>query len=129
MGKWLLLATLVLVGLIVVYRERIFLRDPLAHVEVNGQAQQNLRVFINYSNDVMVQSPDLATSYIVQGWNKLPGIPANLTCVQGLMCLTEADHAPVSPLVGPKHEPKVQMTTKQVSFIDGDGALVKVTLR
>ena len=76
-----------------------------------------------------MQSADLSTSYIVQGWNKLPGVPSHLTCVQGLVCLTEADHAPSAPLADLRHEPKVEMTTRFVSFIDGEGALVKVSLR
>lgn len=129
MRRILLLAIAALVVLIVVYRERIFLRDPLAHVDRNGEHQEGLRVFLNYSNDILVQSDDLSTSYIVQGWNKLPGIPSHLTCLQGLVCITEADHAPIAPLSDPRHEPKVEMTTRMVSFHDSNGALVTVTLR
>ena len=129
MGKWALLGTVVLVVLLAVYRERIFVRDPLARVERNGQQQEGLRVFLNYSNDVLVQSGDFSTTYMVQGWNKLPGVPSHLWCIQLLMCVTEADHAPTAPLLDVKHEHKVEMTTKMVSYRDDDGALVQVMLR
>ncbi len=129
MRRLLLLVTVVGVVLIGVYRERIFLRDPIGHVERDGVRLPELRVFLNYSNDVMVQSPDLATSYIVQGWNRLPGIPAHLMCVQGLVCVTEAEHASAAPMAGLKRETKVEMTNRVVSFRAGDGALVQVILR
>jgi hypothetical protein len=37
-----------------VYRERLFLRDPLGVVERDGVKEDGARVFINYSNDVLM---------------------------------------------------------------------------
>ena len=119
----------VLLVLVWVYRQRIFVRDPLGRVERNGVRQENVRVFLNYSNDVMVEDMDVHRHYLVQGWNRMPGVVGHLVCVQGLACFTEADKAETTPLGGTKYRPKVEMTNKQVSFVDGDGALVTVKLR
>ena len=44
-----------LVVFVVVFRQRIFIRDPLGKVERNGIAQDGARLYINYSNDVLVE--------------------------------------------------------------------------
>ena len=92
MRKLLLLLTVGLVVFLVVYRERLFLWDPLARVERGGVRDDHARVFINYSNDVLVQNDSGPTQYlyVVQNWNQLPGVPAHLSCVRFLVCLTDA---------------------------------------
>ncbi len=55
MRKILIVGTLLLVVFVVVFRQRIFVRDPLGKVERNGVAQDGTRLYINYSNDVMVE--------------------------------------------------------------------------
>ena len=45
MRRLLMLLTLVLVALAVVYRDRLYLRDPLGKVTQNGVEQQDARVF------------------------------------------------------------------------------------
>ena len=105
-----------------VYRERLFLRNPLGAVERNGVKQDGARVFINYSNDVLVQ--DRGRWVLVQGWDVVAGIPAQLNCVQGLACMTEADHAEMTA-VGKGAE----MSSQLVTFVDDEGVAVRVTLR
>ena len=104
------------------YRQRLFLRDPLGVVERAGVKQDGARVFINYSNDVLVQ--DGARWILVQGWSGVPGVPVRLNCVQGLACMTEAEHAEVTPA-----GTKVEMSNRVVTFVDGEGGAVRVTLR
>jgi hypothetical protein len=87
------------------------------------------RVFINFSNDVLVEEPGRGERYLVQHWNMLPGVPKRLSCVRWMVCWTEADHAESVALGGAGYHPRVEMSNRQVSFVDGDGVPVKVTLR
>ncbi len=128
MGKILLVLTVLLVVFVAVYRDRIFLRDPLGTVTRSGEKVEDTRVFINYSNDVLVQEQGGSQMWAVQHWNGLQTVPAGLTCVQGMLCL-----APAERLTGEdgnvlSHHEAV-MTAREVNFVDGEGRPVQVTLR
>jgi hypothetical protein len=127
--KILVVGTLLLVIFVAVFRQRIFLRDPLGKVERNGVAVDGARLFINFSNDVLVEEPGTERRYLVQGWSGVPGVPQILGCVQGLACWTDADHAAVFPLDGRGAGAKAVMSAKQVTFADETGAQVRVQLR
>ena len=128
------LVVLFLVALIY-YRQRIYLRDPLATVYRDNVQQSGVEVYINYSNDVLLEEDhgDRATSRIlVQDWNKIPGTPQTLTCLRWTACLTEADKTPTIPVPWTgkgKYDPKVFMTSRQVLFTDGTNAVVRIELR
>lgn len=128
MGRILLVLTVVLVAFVAVYRERIYLRDPLGSVTRAGEKVPDTRVFINYGNDVLVQEAGGSQMWAVQHWNGLQTVPAGLTCVQGIMCL-----APAERLTGEagsvlsSHE--AVMTPREVNFVDGEGRPVQVALR
>jgi hypothetical protein len=128
MGKILAVVTLFLVIFVALNRQRIYLRDPLAAVYHNEVKEDGARVFINYSNDVLVQSGDFTHTkeILVQGWNGVPGIPVEMLCLQGLACLAQANHA---PMVGWSGARTAVMTSKQISFEDGDGTSIRITLR
>jgi hypothetical protein len=128
MKRLLLLLTLVLVVFIALNRQRIYLRDPLGTVYRNEVKQDGAWVFINYSNDVLVQSGGITAvqQYLVQGWNGIPGTPVELKCLLAIACLAQEDHAPMMPLAGAT---KAVMTNRQVSFADGSGTVVHITLR
>jgi hypothetical protein len=69
---------------------------------------------------------------LVQAWNKMPGEPQHLICIRWMACLADADHAATFPIewMGKgKYDPKVSMTSRAVSFVDGDGAAIRVALR
>jgi hypothetical protein len=69
---------------------------------------------------------------LVQGWNKAPGTPVVLHCLRWMACLTDADHATTLPLEWSgkgRYDPRVSMSHREVSFVDGDGTTVRVTLR
>ncbi len=110
-------------------RQRLFVRDPLAEVERNGVKVEGAEVYINFSNDVVVQEPRPPNRYIVQHWNLRPGVPQRLSCVRWMFCWTEADRAESVPLGGDGYQGMVQMSSHEVSFVDGSGAPVRVTLR
>ncbi len=126
MRKLLVLLVLGFVVLVMVYRQRLFLRDPLGRVERAGVRQEGEKVFINYSNDVLLQAPDGTQPILVQGRGATPGQPEHLWCVRELMCVTDADIATVYPL-GPKQTPV--MSSDEVHFNDASGVSVAVQLR
>ena len=137
MKKFLALIVLALVVFVVVYRQRIFLRDPLATVTRDGEKVSGVAVMINYSNDVLLQdhSAGKYRIYLVQNWNKQAEVPAvALTCVQGLACMTDADQATATAIVPGSRGRRpafegVTMTNRFVEFVDEDGDLVRVVLR
>jgi hypothetical protein len=49
-----------------------------------------------------------------------------------MVCLADADHATTLPLQWNgkgKYDPRVTMSSREVSFVNGDGATVQVVLR
>jgi hypothetical protein len=125
----LIVGTLLLVVFVAVFRQRIFVRDPLGKVERNGVAQDGTRVFINYSNDVLVEDSSRHQFVLVQGWSALPGVPQHLFCLTGMVCWTDADRAAVFPVEGVGGKTPAVMSAKEVMFVDESGARVKVALR
>jgi hypothetical protein len=127
MRKFFLLLTLVLIALLAVYRNRVFLRDPLGKVERNGVAVGGAQVYINYSNDVLVMETAAHTMFAVQNWNRTPGTPTELKCIQMLMCVTVADHA-VTP-ENATGDGLATMSNREVSFTDAASSHVRVQIR
>jgi hypothetical protein len=127
--KILIVGTLLVVVFVVVFRQRIFVRDPLGKVERNGVAQDESRLFINYSNDVLVEDAAPHQFVLVQRWSSLPGVPQHLFCLTGLMCWTDADKAAVFPVEGVGGRTPAVMSAKEVRFVDESGAAVRVALR
>jgi hypothetical protein len=123
-----IVGVVLLVVVVAVYRQRLYLRDPLGTVERNGMRVEGARVFINYYNDALVQSADGGRPYLVQR-GSVPGTPAKLSCLRGMMCWTEADIATVVPLGGVDYRPNLVMTNREVTFQDGNGDGVRVVLR
>ena len=128
MRRLLLLLTLVLIALAVVYRDRLYLRDPLGKIARDGVEQADARVFINYENDVLVREKHGSEMFVVQHWNRLQAVPGKLTCIEGLLCLTEADRVTDVGAASAGSSP-AEMTDRQVAFTDANGSKVLVTLR
>jgi hypothetical protein len=125
----LIVGTLLVVVFVVVFRQRVFVRDPLGKMERNGVAQDGARLYINYSNDVLVEDSARHQFVLVQGWSALPGVPQHLFCLTGMVCWTDADKAAVFPVEGVGGKTPAVMSAKEVAFIDGSGAKVRVVLR
>ena len=125
-----MLAGVVLIAVFVaVFRQRIFLRDPLSKVERSGVVQETARVYINYSDDVLLEDAATHGFVLVQGWSRAPGVPQHLSCLNGLACWTDADRAAVFPLRGAGKGVPAAMSAKEVSFVDTSGAGVRIELR
>ncbi len=129
MKRIFIVGTLLLVVFVAAFRQRIFVRDPLGKVERSGVAQDGTRLYINYSNDVLVEDSARHQFVVVQGWNTLPGVPQHLFCLTGLMCWTGADKAAVFPMEGVGGRTPAVMSAKEVTFVDESGARVRVGLR
>ena len=134
MRKILLLVFMVLMVLILVNRQRVYIRDPLATVFRDDVKQDGAQVFINYSYDVLLEQDAEPGAYriLVQGWNRMPGTPVHLVCLRWMACLADADHAPTLPIEGSGrrvYDPRVSMSSREVSFANGDGAAMRVDLR
>jgi hypothetical protein len=125
----LIVGILLLAIFAAVFRQRIFVRDPLGKVERSGVAQDGVRVYINYSNDVLVEDSARHEFVLVQGWSGLPGVPQHLFCLTGLMCWTDADKATVFPVEGAGGRTRAAMSAKEVTFVDESGAGFRVELR
>jgi hypothetical protein len=129
MKKILFFGALLLIVVGVIFRQRIFVRDPLGKVERSGVEQEGARLYINYSNDVLVEDTATHRFLLVQGWNAMPGVPQHLFCLTGLMCWTDADRATVFPMEGAGGKTPAVMSAKEVTLVDESGAPIKVTLR
>jgi len=127
MKRFLLLLSLVVIVFVAVYRERLFLRDPLAKVYRDGVRQQGAQVYINYSNDILVQQPGEVPSYMVQNWNRQPGVPQSLKCLHAMACWSDRDRATLVPLAGAAGP--ATMSDREITFRQSDGGTVRVTLR
>jgi hypothetical protein len=114
---------------VAVFRQRIFLRDPLGKVERSGVAQDAARVYINYSNDVLIEDAATHGFVLVQEWNKTPGVPQHLSCLNGLACWTDADQAAILSIGGAARREPAEMSARQVTFSDSTGDGVRVVLR
>ena len=129
MKRILIVGTLLLVVFLAVFRQRIYLRDPLGKVERNGVPQDGTRLYINYSNDVLLEDAAKHQFLLVQGWSSLPGVPQHLFCLSGMMCWTDADNAAVFSVEGVGGKTRAVMSAKEVTFVDESGAKVRVGLR
>ena len=132
MKKLLIVALVFVVVVLVIFRQRLFLRDPLAKVERNGQEQKEYRVYLNYFNDILVEDLEGNRRILVQAKDDkpmAPGMPLHLQCVTGMACLTEVEYAPTVPLTGKEYVAQVEMTNSFVTFLDTDGSSIRVSLR
>jgi hypothetical protein len=125
--KLILLVVLVGVVFVVWNRQRIYVRDPLGNVARNGVTEKGAQVFINYSNDVLLENYN-APMYVtlVQHGDRV-GTPGVLHCVAYVACLLDAD---VATLIDVDAGAQVmQMTGKRVEYREADGRDTVVGLR
>ena len=140
----------VLFGAIVINRNRIYVRDPLATVyktaprkeakpgaspEARTEVKQaGAEVYINFLNDVLVieQDPAGPSSTLIQNWSRMPGTPTELRCLRWTACLATEDRVPTFPVAWTgkgTYDPQVTMTSEEVSYVDGSGVTQRIELR
>ena len=124
MKRVVIVGVVLLVVVAVMYRQRLFLRDPLGKVERNGMRVDGARVFINYYNDVLLENDNPPMLVMVVEKDQPVGVPTKLRCIHWLACLTDADAASALPL-----NASIQsMSGKEARFRDESGRPWVITL-
>ena len=126
MKKLILLAVVVFAVFVVVERQRLFLRDPLAKVTRDNVIEDNTRVYINYSDDVLLEHTEAPVTLTIVQHGQHLGTPRMLRCIHWLACMTDGDPA---GLVETMQGTVGEMSGKMVEFNDDKGRDVRVTLR
>jgi hypothetical protein len=125
--KKILILLLVVAALFVVLnRQRLYLRDPLASLTLDGVEQPGVQIYINYSNDVLLENdhPPMYLTLVQQGGRL--GTPVGLKCLHYIVCRTDAAE---STLVLESGKAAVEsMSSKAVTFQTHDGHTSVVTL-
>jgi hypothetical protein len=132
MKKLVAAIVVLLLILAIVYRQRLYLRDPLANVTRDGAKEEGAQVYINWSNDVLLENdtppgaaPGQMTLTLVQQARPI-GLPKQMHCLHWLLCLADADPA---TLVAPDPGAFIEsMSSKQIRFHDYNGREAVVTL-
>jgi hypothetical protein len=126
MKKLILLFLIIVLVFAVWNRQRLYLRDPFGSIQRDGVKEQGAQVFINYSNDVLLQNynPPMYVTLVQHG--QPAGAPATLHCIAYTLCLTDADIASIVPLEN-QALPR-SMSSKSVEFTDAKGRDTIVTL-
>jgi hypothetical protein len=114
--KWIALGLVIVVIFVAYNRNRLFVRDPLGSVSRNGAKEPGAQVFINFSNDVLIENDNPPMYVQMVQRNNHAGSPAKLYCLHWLLCMTDAD---VATMVQPQATVAVgDMTGKSVHFMD-----------
>jgi len=131
MKKLIALIVVVLIVLAVVYRQRLYVRDPLGSVTRDGVKEDGAQVYVNFSDDVLLENDappnhQAMTLTLIQHARPI-GLPRQMHCLHWLLCLTDADAA---TLVAPDPGAYIEsMSSRQVTFHDYYGREAVVTLR
>ena len=126
MKKIILFLILVFIIFVAYNRQRLYLRDPFGSVTHNGVKEDGAQVFINYSNDVLLEN-DHPPAYIkIVQHNDHIGIPVSLKCVHFIVCLADAN--PVTLLLPETNATVESMTAKAITLHEGKQQTV-ITLR
>jgi hypothetical protein len=131
MKKFIAAIVVLLIVLAVVYRQRLYVRDPLGSVTRDGVHEDGAQVYVNWSSDVLLENDDPPnhqplTLTLIQHARPI-GLPKQMHCLHWLLCLTDADAA---TLVAPDPGAYIRsMTNRQVTFHDYYGREAVVTLR
>jgi hypothetical protein len=125
--KWIALAVVVVIIFVVYNRNRLYVRDPLGGVTRNGVKEAGAQVYINYSNDVLIENDNSPTYILLVQHANHVGSPVELHCLHWLLCMADADTAAL--MQPPPSIAIEEMTGKSVRFMDSDKRETVVTLR
>jgi hypothetical protein len=124
--KWVALGLAVIVLFAAYNRNRLYARDPLGSVMRNGAKEAGAQVYINFSNDVLIENDNPPAYMMVVQHANHAGSPQELRCLHWLLCMTDADTA---TLIQPPPAIDIEeMNRKSVRFVDGDKQEIVVTL-
>ena len=118
MKKWIALALVVVVILAAYNRNRIFVRDPLGSVARNGAKEAGAQIYVNFSNDALIENDNPLMYVLLVQHDNHAGSPIELHCLHWLLCMTDADAATLTQ--PPPSVAIEEMTGKAIRFIDSD---------
>jgi len=118
MKKWIALALVVVVILAAYNRNRIFVRDPLGSVSRNGAKEAGAQIYVNFSNDALIENDNPPMYVLLVQHDNHAGSPIELHCLHWLLCMTDADAATLTQ--PPPSVAIEEMTGKAIRFIDSD---------
>ncbi|MEO6924311.1 MAG: hypothetical protein ABI142_10835 [Bryocella sp.] len=95
MKKLILLLIVIAAAFIFYTRDRLYIRDPLAAVFVDGAKQEGTQVYINYKNDVFLENDNSPTFLKVIQHNNHIGAPTEMHGLHWLVYLADADPVPL----------------------------------
>jgi hypothetical protein len=125
--KLIVLLVVVAAVFVVWNRQRLYVRDPLGSVARDGVQEKGAQVFINYSNDVLLENYNAPMYVLLVQHGQRVGTPATLHCVAYVACLLDAD---VATLFAVDEGSKIgSMSGKVVEYRDANGRDTVVTLR
>jgi hypothetical protein len=125
--KFIVLLLVVAAVFVVWNRQRLYVRDPLGSVMRDGAKEQGAQVFINYSNDVLLENYNAPMYVTLIQHGERVGTPAVLHCVAYVVCLLDAD---VATLIDVDAGAKVtSMSGKGMEYREANGGDTVVTLR
>ena len=124
-----LIAVMVLLAVVFVVwnRQRMYVRDPLGSVARDGVKEKGAQVFINYSNDVLLENYNAPMYVTLVQHGERVGTPETLHCVAYVVCLADADLATL--VEGSEGAKATSMSARVVEFRDGQGRDTVVTIR
>ena len=118
MKKWIGLAVAVVIVFVVYDSNRLYVRDPLGSMMRNGAKEPGAQVYINFSNEVMIENDNSPAYTMLVQHNNHAGSPVELRCIHWLLCMTDADTA---TLVQPPPSIAIEeITGKSVRFVDSE---------
>jgi hypothetical protein len=125
--KFIQLLVIVAVVFVVWNRQRLYVRDPLGSIARDGVKEKGAQVFINYSNDVLLENYNAPVYVTLVQHGQAVGTPATIHCVAYVACLLGADVATL--LEGTAGAVAMSMSGKVVEYRDAGGRDTVVTLR
>jgi hypothetical protein len=126
MKKVLAVLALLLIVFAIAYRTRLYVRDPLASLTHNGLPEPGVQIFINAHNDVLLEQDNAPRYLLLLKHDQPVGIPAHLTCLHWLVCMTDAETVPLLAI-----DPTARILSasdRSVSFLDSKGQPSLVSL-
>ena len=127
MKKLIGLLLLVAIVFLVYHRQRVYIRDPLGGVTRDGVKEPGAQVFINYSNDVLIENDHVPIYVTLVQHGQPAGLPGNIGCIHFVVCMTDAD---VATLIYTESTTGAEsMSATAVKFRDARGRETVVKLR
>lgn len=108
-------------------RERLFVRDPLGSVSRDGVKEHGAQVFVNFSNDVLLENDNAPMYFNLLEHGKPVSAPEGLKCIHYLVCLVNGYPSPDATVL--PDDKLLSMSDREVHFRDSQGREVQVVLR